>query len=91
MRMSEEGKKMYEDVRGRLFRFIEGHFPAARQTTLSEDTPLLEAGIVDSLGMLEIVLFIDRELRMELGDGDLTPENFGSISNIARFLENRAA
>jgi acyl carrier protein len=89
--VSEGGKKMHEDVRGRLFRFIEGRFPAARGTTLSEDTPLLEAGIVDSLGMLEIVVFIDRELRMQLGDGDLTPENFGSISNIARFLESKAA
>jgi acyl carrier protein len=82
---------MQDDVRGQLLRFIEGRFPAARQTTLSEDTPLLEAGIVDSLGMLEIVVFIDQELRMELGDGDLTPENFGSINNIARFLERKAA
>jgi acyl carrier protein len=82
---------MHDDLRGKLFQFIQGRFPAARRSTMTEDTPLLEGGIVDSLGMLEILTFINRELGIELGDGDLVPENFATIATLARFLEGRSA
>jgi len=79
------------DVRGRISRFIRMTFPLARQRALSTSDPLLEGGIIDSLGILNLVGFLEEEFQMTVADDDLVPENFGTIEQIAEFVEGRRA
>jgi len=51
------------------------------------DDSLLERGIVDSTGMLEIVMFIEEQLGVKVRDEDMIPENLDSVNNIAKFVE----
>ncbi|HUA14000.1 MAG TPA: acyl carrier protein [Verrucomicrobiae bacterium] len=69
--------------------FIVRKFPAARKRGIDEQTPLLEAGIVDSLGVLELVGFLEQSFRIKVADEELTPENFGNIHHLASFVENK--
>ena len=46
------------------------------------DTPLVENGIIDSMGVLELLAFMDKQYDMNLDMEDLTIENFATISNI---------
>ena len=78
-----------ESVRSEILEFILAHFPAAKRHTLTPDTTLLESGIVDSVGILEIVGFIEQKFQVTVGDDDLVPENFSSVGNIAAFIEAR--
>ncbi len=48
---------------------------------------LLESGIIDSLGVLELVTFMQQEFALAVADEDLTPENFQNIESMARFVE----
>jgi acyl carrier protein len=48
---------------------------------------LLESGIIDSLGVLELVTFMQQEFSITANDEDLTPENFQNIECMARFVE----
>ncbi len=78
-----------DDVRGALRRFLLEHFPAARAIQPLDDAPLLESGIVDSLGILELVNFVTETLGATVGDDDLQPENFGSLHKLAVFVERQ--
>jgi acyl carrier protein len=81
--------RQVDDVRGALRRFLLEHFPAARSIERLDDAPLLESGIVDSLGILELVQFVSETLGANVGDEDLQPENFGSLDKLAAFVERQ--
>lgn len=54
---------------------------------LTDDYPLLEQGVVDSLGIFQIVSLIESEYGVEVQDEELVPEHFGTIAGIARLVE----
>ena len=43
--------------------------------------------MIDSTGVLELVLFLEQTFHVEVADKDLIPENLDSVDNIARFIE----
>ena len=57
---------------------------------LTEDYPLLESGVVDSLGLFQIVEFLETECGVEIADHEILPENFATLSSIAKLVEARA-
>jgi acyl carrier protein len=59
--------------------------------SLDEKTPLLELGILDSFGIIELLSFIESELGLQIGLEDVTPEKFSDISLIADFILNTQA
>lgn len=58
-------------------------------TAVGLDDSLLEEGIVDSTGMLEIILFLEEELGVVVRDEDMIPENLDSVNRIVRFVATR--
>ncbi len=56
-----------------------------------DDASLLEAGVVDSTGVLEVILFIEETFGVPVEDHEVTPENLDSVSRIAAFVEQKAA
>jgi acyl carrier protein len=54
----------------------------------SEDS-LMDKGIIDSTGVLELVGFLERNYGLQVEDEELLPENLDSISNITRYVENK--
>jgi acyl carrier protein len=69
-----------------LDRFLFGDTAVA----LSNDDSLLERGIIDSTGVLEIVMFIGERYRIEVQDDELIPDNLESIKKIADFIVRKA-
>jgi acyl carrier protein len=53
------------------------------------DDSLLEKGIIDSTGVLEIVTFLEESFRIEVEDEEIIPSNFDSIDNINSYLLNK--
>jgi len=71
--------------------FILNQFPSARRRSLGEADPLLESGIIDSLGVLDVVSFLESEFKITINDDDLTPENFQNIAQITAFVQKKLA
>lgn len=69
--------------------FIKQRFPLASSKGLTQDLSLLDSGIVDSLGILDLVGFIEEQFGIEAQDEDLVPENFDSIAALTRFVKER--
>ena len=67
--------------------FIVERFPQAKAKGLDENELLLVNGILDSLGVLDVVSFMENEFSISIDDEELTPENFQSICSITEFLE----
>jgi acyl carrier protein len=56
---------------------------------LANDTPLLDSGILDSLSLLRLVVFLEERFEITMGDADLLPENFVSVNTICAYLRAR--
>ena len=59
--------------------------------TLSSDEPLLGSGIVDSLGIMRLVSFIEEEFGVEVPEEELVPEHFQTVNRLTAFVERLQA
>jgi acyl carrier protein len=65
------------------------HFPAAREQTISDGDPILELGIVDSLGVLDIVAHLESRFDLTITDDELEVEDFESIQSLSAFIQRK--
>lgn len=72
-------------------RYVVENFLLGHDGGLSDEASLLDAGVIDSTGVLQLVAFIEERFGIEVADEDLVPANLDSIANIARFVAQRAA
>ncbi len=69
--------------------FIIENFPFGAGELLREDTSFMERGIIDSTGILELVMFLEETYSIKIEDDELVPENLDNLRNIAQFLEGK--
>jgi acyl carrier protein len=69
--------------------FIVDNFLFGEGNKLTFDTPLLDKGIIDSTGVLELVAFIEENYNVTVTDEELVQENFSSLNAIERFLKSK--
>lgn len=56
---------------------------------LENSTPLLDSGVLDSLGLLRLVIFIQDQFGIVMDDLDVVPEHFASVDAICAYLRSR--
>ncbi len=54
-----------------------------------ENVSFLDEGIVDSVGVMELVSFVEEDFRVKVEDLDITPDNFDSVSKIAAYIRRK--
>jgi acyl carrier protein len=81
---------MSERERIRAF-ILENFLYGAEPLALADDTSLSDAGIIDSAGMLEIVMYLEEEWGIRVADEEMLRENFDSVAGIAAFLARKRA
>jgi acyl carrier protein len=55
---------------------------------LSDETPLLE-GVIDSLGLMQMISFIEEEFNVAIDDAEVTASNFRTVGDIERLVEQK--
>jgi acyl carrier protein len=81
---------MSDSLHDSIRRFIlENYLFTDDSTQLGLDDSLLGRGIVDSTGMLEIILFIEEQLGVKVADTEMIPENLDSVNRIATFVVSK--
>lgn len=60
-----------------------------RSKRLGIDDPLVSSGVIDSLGMLRLIEFLEGEMGLQIGDGDVNPENFETLGKILEFVDRK--
>ena len=61
------------------------------ETALQDGDSFLAGGIIDSTGVLEIMLFIEDTFAIKLSDDEMLPENLDSIDNLVAFVQRKQA
>jgi acyl carrier protein len=73
-----------------LHRFITENFMFGMEDVpLSDDDSLVEKGLIDSTGILELVSFLEERYGVDIQDTELVPENLDSINALTRFVEKK--
>jgi acyl carrier protein len=71
---------------------INEFLPGSPASELANDHDLLNDGVIDSLGVLKLIAWVEDRFDVEIGDNDLDPNNFRSVDSIDTFItEARAA
>jgi acyl carrier protein len=81
---------MARDISRDVRQFILRTFPLARKQQIQDSDYLLESGMLDSQGMLEVVTFIEKEFAIGVEDEDLVSENFHTIDGIVAFIQSKS-
>lgn len=80
------------EVERELRSFIaEELFYGPDQGTIANDQPLQETGVIDSMGMLRLVTFIEETFGIEVLDIEVIPEHFATIGAIVSFIEQKGS
>ena len=69
--------------------FVIRNFYVSNVEGLQNSQSLLDAGIIDSTGVLEIIAFLEEEYNITVNDDEMLPENLDSIENIARYVDTK--
>jgi acyl carrier protein len=56
---------------------------------LDDNTSFLDEGIVDSTGVVELVLFVEENFGCTVDDSEIVPDNFDSVNNLAAYIDRK--
>ncbi|HML20717.1 MAG TPA: acyl carrier protein [Aggregatilinea sp.] len=56
-----------------------------------DDASFLEEGIVDSVAVMELALFVEETFGINIEDADITPDNFDSVTKLANYIRRKQA
>lgn len=80
------------DTQSKLREFIAEQFMMGRNPEeLTNTGSLLDLGIIDSTGVLELVGFLEETFNFEIDDEDLIPDNLDSIESLVKFVATKSA
>jgi acyl carrier protein len=77
------------DIRQEIRDFVVKSFLFGQDQDLKENASFLDAGIVDSTGVLELVAHLEERYGIKVADDELIPDNLDSIDAIATFIERK--
>ncbi|RLC60779.1 MAG: acyl carrier protein [Chloroflexi bacterium] len=68
---------------------LENFLFTADNGRLQDNASFLEEGIVDSTGVLELVMFVEETFNVTVKDEEIVPENFDSVEQLARYVRQK--
>ncbi|MGZ8928356.1 MAG: acyl carrier protein [Methylobacter sp.] len=61
------------------------------ESILQDSDSFLDGGIIDSTGVMEIILFIEETFGIKVNDDEMLPANLDSVDNLAAFVQRKQA
>ncbi len=85
-----EQENLQFQIKEKLLDFIADCFIVEKEE-IDVEKSLVDAGIIDSFGLIEICAFIEKEFSFAIKETKLTRENFGSVTRIVEFIRKETA
>lgn len=83
----ESSKDLSGGIRTQIREFVLGDLAQSKGiTALADDESLVENGVVDSLGIFQLVSFLEDTFRIRISDEEIVPDNFRTIDDIEAFV-----
>jgi acyl carrier protein len=68
---------------------VRTHLPGEDPSTLEPDDELLDSGVLDSMGIVQLTSYVERQFGVEVLPEDICTENFGSAVALAAYIDSR--
>ncbi len=78
-------------MRAELREFLVNHTTGAEAPEFGDDESLLEAGVIDSMVMVDLIAHLEKSYGITVHEDDMIPENFDSIDAIVAFVTSRCS
>jgi acyl carrier protein len=86
----EPGGHRMADLENKIAEFIVRNIMLRKDPSgLGPEDPLLESGIINSFGIVELVAFIEKEFGITVPDRDVVPENFDTVRSISKLVKSK--
>lgn len=91
-RTPEKAVKRPMEIERRIRNFIlENYLFTSDDGVLQTDQSLVQTGVLDSTGMLELVSFLHEAFKVEVYDDEMIPENLDSVDRLSTFVKSKLA
>jgi len=87
--MQKVGRHQQARIAHTIGRYIIDNILFGDEDKLHETVSFQESGIIDSLGFLELITFVEEEYGLEIADQELIPENFDTLQKVSGFVEKK--
>jgi acyl carrier protein len=74
-----------------LIEYVQKELANGREGDIQPDDDLLANGVIDSLGILQLVQFVEQKFSFQIPDEDVVIDNFRSITALTEYLEKARA
>ena len=82
---------MSEALAATLREFIAENFLFRADADVSDSQSLLDSGVIDSTGVLELIAFLEQTYGIRVADEEIVPDNLDSVDNMTRYLSTKLA
>jgi acyl carrier protein len=76
------------DIEQEIRNFVIQNFLMGSSEALNDDAPLL-GNVIDSTGVIELIVFVQERFTISVEDDEVMTENFGSVKNVVTFIEKK--
>ena len=80
-----------DTIQQKLIRFLEEEILVDKEQSKIAPDQSLFSGVLDSLGTLRLVVFIEETYGIQVADGELIPENFDTVERLAKYVKTKTA
>jgi acyl carrier protein len=87
---TREKTSMTDPLFGEITEFLKTNFVFTDEE-IPSDASLTGAGVIDSMGILEVVLFLEENFGIVVEDDDVVAENLDSINGLVAYVQRKAA
>ncbi len=77
------------DIKQELRAYIAENFIVSATASLADDASLLDSGVVDSTGFIELISFLEEHFAIQVKDEEMVPENLDSIANLEAYVKRK--
>ncbi len=84
--MKEKGIQYMEQIKNCIIDYLKANSFMDKDTKFGDNDSLTQSGIIDSIGLLELVDYISEKYSIEIPEDMLTPENFDSLQGITNMI-----
>jgi acyl carrier protein len=77
------------NIENKIRQFIVQNLYFTEDNFIADDVSFLETGVIDSMGVMELVAFVQSEFSVEVAQAEVVVENFDSIHKLANFVRRK--
>lgn len=77
------------DIKNQVRQFVLSNFYVADPASLRDDVSLLDSGVFDSTGVLEVISFLEKTYQMTVEEAEMIPDNLDSIRSISDYVSRK--